>query len=159
MSKQPQPISPLKNFFAGGFGGICLVFAGHPLDTIKVSTCCRPLVSRYKEQHRAPLVHRKEASAGAFTRRPAGSRGTGSSCSFDPHYVMTQLFADLLAKNDSLFSSSCILWLSITVIQIRDIKTRCLLFIIEIKQQPANIGLADIFWMVAESLFDNWSCA
>lgn len=37
MSKQPQPISPLKNFFAGGFGGVCLVFAGHPLDTIKVN--------------------------------------------------------------------------------------------------------------------------
>ncbi|XP_041946024.1 cAMP-dependent protein kinase type II-alpha regulatory subunit-like isoform X2 [Alosa sapidissima] len=36
MSKQPQPISPVKNFFAGGFGGVCLVFAGHPLDTIKV---------------------------------------------------------------------------------------------------------------------------
>lgn len=40
MSKQPQPISPLKNFFAGGFGGICLVFAGHPLDTIKVIPAC-----------------------------------------------------------------------------------------------------------------------
>jgi len=37
MSK-PQPISPMKNFFAGGFGGVCLVFAGHPLDTIKVTT-------------------------------------------------------------------------------------------------------------------------
>lgn len=36
MAKQPQPISPLKNFFAGGFGGVCLVFVGHPLDTIKV---------------------------------------------------------------------------------------------------------------------------
>lgn len=36
MSKQQAPISPLKNFFAGGFGGVCLVFAGHPLDTIKV---------------------------------------------------------------------------------------------------------------------------
>ncbi|CAB1354095.1 unnamed protein product [Coregonus sp. 'balchen'] len=34
MSKQ-QAISPGKNFFAGGFGGVCLVFAGHPLDTIK----------------------------------------------------------------------------------------------------------------------------
>lgn len=38
MSKEQRPISPLKNFFAGGFGGICLVFAGHPLDTIKVIT-------------------------------------------------------------------------------------------------------------------------
>uniref|UniRef100_A0A3Q4GKN6 Uncharacterized protein n=1 Tax=Neolamprologus brichardi TaxID=32507 RepID=A0A3Q4GKN6_NEOBR len=44
MSKQPQPISPLKNFFAGGFGGVCLVFAGHPLDTIKVyGTLCAGL--------------------------------------------------------------------------------------------------------------------
>lgn len=29
-------ISPAQNFLAGGFGGICLVTAGHPLDTIKV---------------------------------------------------------------------------------------------------------------------------
>jgi solute carrier family 25 carnitine/acylcarnitine transporter 20/29 len=28
--------SALKDFLAGGFGGICLVFTGHPLDTIKV---------------------------------------------------------------------------------------------------------------------------
>jgi len=27
---------PVKNFLAGGFGGICLVAAGQPLDTIKV---------------------------------------------------------------------------------------------------------------------------
>lgn len=33
---EKQRASPLKNFIAGGFGGICLVFAGHPLDTIKV---------------------------------------------------------------------------------------------------------------------------
>ncbi|KAK2906457.1 hypothetical protein QQF64_019646 [Cirrhinus molitorella] len=42
MSKQPQPISPMKNFFAGGFGGVCLVFAGHPLDTIKVRLQTQP---------------------------------------------------------------------------------------------------------------------
>ncbi|XP_016109939.1 mitochondrial carnitine/acylcarnitine carrier protein isoform X2 [Sinocyclocheilus grahami] len=29
-------VSPLKNFVAGGVGGLCLLFAGHPLDTIKV---------------------------------------------------------------------------------------------------------------------------
>ena len=29
-------VSSVKNFIAGGFGGTCLVFAGHPLDTIKV---------------------------------------------------------------------------------------------------------------------------
>ncbi|KAF4093504.1 hypothetical protein AMELA_G00002700 [Ameiurus melas] len=42
MSKQPQPISPGKNFLAGGFGGVCLVFAGHPLDTIKVRLQTQP---------------------------------------------------------------------------------------------------------------------
>ncbi|KAH6929256.1 hypothetical protein HPB50_025376 [Hyalomma asiaticum] len=31
-----RKVSPVKDFFAGGFGGICLIFAGHPLDTIKV---------------------------------------------------------------------------------------------------------------------------
>lgn len=35
MEAQKQ-ISPLKNFFSGGFGGVCLVAAGHPLDTVKV---------------------------------------------------------------------------------------------------------------------------
>lgn len=36
MADQAKPISPLKNLLAGGFGGMCLVFVGHPLDTVKV---------------------------------------------------------------------------------------------------------------------------
>lgn len=36
MADEPKPISPLKNLLAGGFGGMCLVFVGHPLDTVKV---------------------------------------------------------------------------------------------------------------------------
>ncbi|KAH3818703.1 mitochondrial carnitine/acylcarnitine carrier protein-like [Dreissena polymorpha] len=31
-----KKVSPVKDFLAGGFGGACLVFVGHPLDTIKV---------------------------------------------------------------------------------------------------------------------------
>ena len=31
-----QNVDPLKNLIAGGFGGMCLVASGHPLDTIKV---------------------------------------------------------------------------------------------------------------------------
>ena len=27
----------LKNFIAGGVGGVCVVVVGHPLDTIKVA--------------------------------------------------------------------------------------------------------------------------
>ena len=43
-----QNASPLKNFFAGGFGGMCLVAAGHPLDTIKVrlQTMPKPVVGQ-----------------------------------------------------------------------------------------------------------------
>ncbi|XP_059156158.1 mitochondrial carnitine/acylcarnitine carrier protein-like [Physella acuta] len=32
---KPKPSAP-KDFIAGGFGGVCTVIAGHPLDTIKV---------------------------------------------------------------------------------------------------------------------------
>lgn len=28
--------NPVKSFIAGGFGGMCNVVVGHPLDTIKV---------------------------------------------------------------------------------------------------------------------------
>lgn len=42
MVDSPQ-ISISKNFFAGGFGGICLVSAGHPLDTVKVRIQTQPL--------------------------------------------------------------------------------------------------------------------
>ena len=30
--------SPIKGFLAGGFGGVCVVLSGHPLDTLKVTT-------------------------------------------------------------------------------------------------------------------------
>lgn len=44
VTKKPEQraVNPLKNFFAGGFGGVCLVFAGHPLDTIKVRLQTQP---------------------------------------------------------------------------------------------------------------------
>lgn len=29
-------VNPVKDFISGGFGGVCLVVAGHPFDTIKV---------------------------------------------------------------------------------------------------------------------------
>ena len=34
---EAQRTSHVKNFLAGGFGGICTVISGHPFDTIKVS--------------------------------------------------------------------------------------------------------------------------
>nr|XP_033781883.1 mitochondrial carnitine/acylcarnitine carrier protein [Geotrypetes seraphini] len=42
MSEESKRVSVTKNFFAGGVGGVCLVFAGHPLDTIKVRIQTQP---------------------------------------------------------------------------------------------------------------------
>lgn len=36
-------VSPVKYFLSGGFGGICTVLAGHPLDTIKVRLQTMPV--------------------------------------------------------------------------------------------------------------------
>ncbi|XP_066601610.1 mitochondrial carnitine/acylcarnitine carrier protein [Prorops nasuta] len=36
-------VSPLKYFLSGGFGGVCTVLAGHPLDTIKVRLQTMPV--------------------------------------------------------------------------------------------------------------------
>ncbi|XP_043936280.1 mitochondrial carnitine/acylcarnitine carrier protein-like [Protopterus annectens] len=41
MSKT-EKVSPIKNFFAGGVGGIGLVLAGHPMDTVKVRLQTQP---------------------------------------------------------------------------------------------------------------------
>ncbi|KAH8409948.1 hypothetical protein KR009_001701 [Drosophila setifemur] len=38
-----QKSSPVKSFIAGGFGGMCNVITGHPLDTIKVRWQTMPL--------------------------------------------------------------------------------------------------------------------
>lgn len=40
---EKKAISPVKNFLCGGFGGICTVVTGHPLDTIKVRLQTMPL--------------------------------------------------------------------------------------------------------------------
>ena len=36
-------VGTLKNFTAGGVGGVCMVLVGHPFDTIKVHHDCAPL--------------------------------------------------------------------------------------------------------------------
>lgn len=36
-------VSPIKYFLSGGFGGVCTVISGHPLDTIKVRLQTQPI--------------------------------------------------------------------------------------------------------------------
>lgn len=40
--------NPIKSFITGGFGGICTVLSGHPLDTIKVRILCRLHINTLK---------------------------------------------------------------------------------------------------------------
>ncbi|XP_062891395.1 mitochondrial carnitine/acylcarnitine carrier protein-like isoform X2 [Mobula hypostoma] len=37
-----ERVKPFRNFLAGGVGGICLILAGHPLDTVKVCLQTQP---------------------------------------------------------------------------------------------------------------------
>lgn len=47
LESQPRrkTVSPLKDTLAGGFGGVCVVLAGHPFDTIKVRLQTMPPAS------------------------------------------------------------------------------------------------------------------
>ncbi|KAF6214282.1 hypothetical protein GE061_009022 [Apolygus lucorum] len=43
VKEAPQKTSPIKYFLSGGFGGVCTVLSGHPLDTIKVRLQTMPV--------------------------------------------------------------------------------------------------------------------
>jgi len=62
--------SPIKYFLSGGFGGICTVVAGHPLDTIKVRLQTMPLPAAGTE----PL-YRGTYDCAAKTVQREGFRG------------------------------------------------------------------------------------
>ena len=47
--KQTRSTSGIKNFLAGGFGGICCVVSGHPLDTIKVDITEEMLSNHFRD--------------------------------------------------------------------------------------------------------------
>lgn len=52
-NKNGNSSSPIKYFLSGGFGGVCTVLAGHPLDTIKVRLQTMPLPKAGEQ----PLYH------------------------------------------------------------------------------------------------------
>ncbi|KAL0599848.1 hypothetical protein AAY473_029725 [Plecturocebus cupreus] len=64
MADQPKPISPLKNLLAGGFGGVCLVFVGHPLDTVKVREAGAQALGRRPERGTESMVLREARPLG-----------------------------------------------------------------------------------------------
>lgn len=71
MADEAKPISPLKNLLAGGFGGMCLVFVGHPLDTVKVRGGWG---AGWREE--APARSRKQCLPRGAGRGRSGARGS-----------------------------------------------------------------------------------
>lgn len=55
--KQARSTSGVKNFLAGGFGGICCVVSGHPLDTIKVDSKLFWMMSDWNVQNLPAFKH------------------------------------------------------------------------------------------------------
>lgn len=59
-----ENVSPIKYFLSGGFGGICTVLAGHPLDTIKVRLQTMPIpAAGQKPQYAGTLDCAKQTIA------------------------------------------------------------------------------------------------
>jgi len=56
--------NPVKSFLTGGFGGICNVLSGHPLDTIKVrlQTMPRPAPGEQPLYRGTLAAHQHEMS-------------------------------------------------------------------------------------------------
>lgn len=67
---EEQKISPIKSFFAGGFGGTCCIVVGHPLDTIKVRLQTMP-----KPPPGEPPLYRGAFDCGMKTVRREGFFG------------------------------------------------------------------------------------
>lgn len=109
--------SPAKYFLSGGFGGVCTVLAGHPMDTIKVRLQTMPIpqagqVALYagtwdcfkktinKEGFRglykgmsAPLTGVAPIFAISFLGFGLGKKLVGSTTDSDQPLTKTQLFA------------------------------------------------------------------
>ncbi|XP_037958100.1 congested-like trachea protein [Teleopsis dalmanni] len=67
---QERKANPIKSFLSGGFGGICNVLSGHPLDTIKVRLQTMPT----PKPGEAPL-YRGTFDCAAKTIKNEGVRG------------------------------------------------------------------------------------
>lgn len=67
---EEEKISPIKSFFAGGFGGACCIVVGHPLDTIKVRLQTMP-----KPPPGEPPLYRGAFDCGMRTVRREGFFG------------------------------------------------------------------------------------
>uniref|UniRef100_A0AAY5L9T2 Uncharacterized protein n=1 Tax=Esox lucius TaxID=8010 RepID=A0AAY5L9T2_ESOLU len=130
-------VSPVKNFVAGGVGGACLLFVGHPLDTIKV---------RLQTQPRAPSQHvlykgaydcfrktvSKEGFLGLYKGMGAPLAGVApmmaiSFLGFGLGKQLLQPDATQTLTTSQLFLSGCLAGVFTTVIVCPGERVKCLL--------------------------------
>lgn len=139
MKSSSQPESNLvKNFIAGGFGGTCLVFAGHPLDTIKVRLQTQPYnadgkPALYKGTYDcAKKIVQKESFKGLYKGMATPIVGVTpmyAICffSFTMGKKLQQSSEDQVFSLKELFLAGALAGLSTTVILAPGERVKCLL--------------------------------
>lgn len=156
---QPKTNSVFKNFIAGGFGGTCLVFAGHPLDTIKVRLQTQPYSSGGKPTlysgtfDCAKKIVRNEGFLGLYKGMAAPIVGVTpmyAICffSFTMGKKLQQKSEDHVFNLKELFLAGGLAGLSTTVILAPGERVKCLLQVQNANPSstgPKYTGPADCF--------------
>lgn len=158
-TSQPKNSSPIKNFVAGGFGGTCLVFAGHPLDTIKVRLQTQPYTPDGKPTlyngtyDCAKKIIQKETFRGLYKGMATPIVGVApmyAICffSFTMGKKLQQKSEDQVFNLKELFCAGALAGLSTTVILAPGERVKCLLQVQNANPTstgPKYTGPADCF--------------
>lgn len=150
-----QNVSPIKYFISGGFGGVCTVVAGHPLDTIKVRLQTMPLPAPGEQpQYRgtydcAAQTIRKEGFRGLYRGMSAPLTGVApifamSFFGFGLGKRLQQQHPDDQLSNLQLFAAGSFSGIFTTSIMAPGERIKCLLQIQQAGTQPPKYnGMVD----------------
>jgi len=131
-------VSPVKNFFAGGFGGMCLVASGHPLDTIKVRLQTQPTPAPGQSVQYAGLMDcaRKTIAKEGFLGLYKGMAApiVGVTPMYAVCFLGFGIGKKLQQKNENdplstlqLFNAGCVAGVATTAIMAPGERIKCLL--------------------------------
>jgi len=142
--------SPVKGFIAGGFGGVCVVLSGHPLDTIKVRLQTMPTPA----PGQAPLytgtwdcikkIFAKEGPRGFYKGMAAPLAGVApifaiSFFGFNVGKSIQQTSPDAPLTYPQLFLAGCVAGVFSTSVMAPGERIKCLL---QIQQSAATAKYA-----------------
>jgi len=133
--------SPAKGFIAGGFGGVCVVLSGHPLDTIKVRLQTQPSPPIYSGTWDCiKKMMAKEGPKGFYKGMSAPLAGVApifavSFFGFNVGKQMQQKNPDDPLSVYQLFGAGCVAGVMSTTVMAPGERIKCLL---QIQQSAAE---------------------